>query len=108
MEKDIIDKISENQKAYINFLVDVNNDRKKDSRFHKITILLLIVLLIISLAVIAYVSIYCQKKIAEQSESSERRMYEFLSEYDFTGTIDIDTGTITNSKDSGYVNFEAR
>ena len=35
-------------------------------------------------------------------------MYEFLSEYDFTGTIDIDTGTITNSKDSGYVNFEAR
>ena len=96
------------QKAFTEFLADVLEDKKRDSNFKNIIIAVLIALLLVAIISMVGLGIYTQNKLDESADRSEKRMYEFLSEYDFTNSIDIDTGTITDSHGSGYVNFNAR
>ena len=100
-EKDIKDRLDSHQKAYIAFLSDVLEDRKKDTRFLKMIVVALISVVLALVAVIAVIGIYTQNKLVEQSERSEKRMYEFLVQYDFTGEIDLDT--YSNDNGSGNV-----
>ena len=81
---------------------DVLDDRKRDSRFKNVVILLLIVAIAVMAFAFIRISIHCQDKISEQAEQSEKRMYEFLREYDFSGEIDLDTAF--NDNNSGNIN----
>ena len=107
MDKEM-DRIEEHQKAYIQFLSDMLHDRKRDSNFLKGVIVGLIVLIIFLVAGMVLLVMNNQNKLIEQADRSEKRMYEFISEYDFSSSIDIDTGTITDSDNSGYVNFTGK
>lgn len=110
MERDneLLERLSENQKAYIQFLVDVNSDRKKDTNFLKAVVVGLIVLVIGLIGCMVYLSLNTQSKIEAMADRSEKRIYEFLSEYDFTTSYNLDTGTIIDSDTSGNINFNQR
>ena len=100
-ENDIKDRLDSHQKAYIAFLSDVLEDRKRDTRFLKVVISVLMSVVLALVAVIAVIGIHTQNKLVEQSERSEKRMYEFLVQYDFTSEIDLDT--YSNDNGSGNV-----
>ena len=103
------DKITENRatkdEVFIQFVLEVLADRKRDSLFWKILYIILAVLLAICIGGMAYFGIYCQDKLEKMADRSEQRMYSFLSEYDLSSEIDLDTGTITESDNSGNINF---
>ena len=103
-EKEIRDMMDAHSKAYIDLLSDVLKDRKRDTNFLKGIVVGLIVLVCIIAAGSVYINVRCQDKILEQAEKSEQRMYEFLSQYDFSGDVELDTGTILNSESSGNIN----
>lgn len=101
MNYDIDQKIKE-EKTYIEFMKDVLRDRNKDVAFMKVAILLLSIFVIIMIVGIVFVNIYNQNLIKEQAENSEKRMYEFLSEYDFEGDLDLESSF--NDNNSGNIN----
>ena len=105
-DKTISEKLEEHNQAYLNFLTDVLDDRRKSSVFQKVIIGILsfINLLFIIGAIVGFVkiSIYCQNKIDAMADRSEQRMYEFLSEYDFSNEIDLNSSF--NNDNSGNIN----
>ena len=105
----MVEKDKENQvtkdEVFIQFVLEVLSDRKKDSHFWKILYIVLAVLLMICIGGMIYFGIYCQYKLDAMADRSEKRMYEFLSDYDLSSDIDLDTGTITDSDNSGNINF---
>ena len=107
-EKEIMERRESNNKAYIEFLSDVLDDRRKDSRFFKGIIIGLVSVIIVLVCGLVVISIHCQNRIESQADRSEQRMYEFLKEYDFHSSIDLDTGVITGSDTSGNISFNQR
>ena len=103
-EYDIEHKLKEEQK-YIDFMSDVLRDRNKDVAFLKVVILVLSVLVLVCVIGVVFVNLYNQHLMKEQSEKSEQRMYDFISQYDFDTEYDFDTGTILNSDSSGNISF---
>ena len=103
-DKDV-EKMFEDETKYVDFMRDVLTDRNKDVAFLKVVILILSIIVMIMIIGFAFVNIYNQNMIREQADSSEKRMYEFLSEYDFEGDVDLDTGTILNSDNSGNISY---
>ena len=101
-EKDIRDMMDAHSKAYIDLLSDVLKDRKKDTNFLKGIVVGLIVLVCIIAAGSVYINVRCQDKIALQAEQSEKRMYEFLSQYDFQGDMQLES--LLNDNNSGNIN----
>lgn len=100
------DKVRENHETkdevFIQFVLEVLSDRKKDSFFWKILYIVLAVLLAICIGGMVYFGIYCQYKLDNMADRSEKRMYEFLSEYDFSGEIALDS--YMNDNNSGNIN----
>ena len=107
-DKELAERLTARNEAYIKFLTDVNDDRKKDSRFFKIIIGVLIGLVAAAIAGIIVVGIHTINKIENMSDRTEKRMYEFVSSYDFTTSYNLDTGTIIDSDTSGNISFQQR
>ena len=107
-DKELFERMDERNNAYIQFLTDVNDDRKKNTTFLFIIVFVLVGVIIGLIACMVWISIHSQNKIEAMSDKSEKRMYEFLSEYDFDTSYNLDTGTIVNSDTSGNINFNQR
>ena len=103
-EYDIENRLKEERK-YMDFMSDVLKDRNKDVAFLKVIILVLSVLVLISVIGVVFINLYNQNLIKEQAEKSEQRLYDLLSQYDFEGDVDLDTGTILNSENSGNISY---
>ena len=101
-EKEINERLDEHTKAYISFMSDVLEDRKRNSRFKNIIILILIAVIAVIVFMFVKVMINCQDKITYQAEQSEKRMYDFLSQYDFTGDMELES--MFNKDNSGNIN----
>ena len=97
-----VERMLEEESKYVDFMRDVLTDRNKDVAFLKVVILLLSLIVVIMIIGFAFVNIYNQNMIREQAESSEKRMYEFLSQYDFEGDIDLQSAF--NDNNSGNIN----
>ena len=100
-----VERMLEEESKYVDFMRDVLTDRNKDVAFLKVAILILSMFVLVMIIGIMFVNIYNQNLIKEQAENSEKRMYEFLSQYDFEGDVDLDTGTILNSDNSGNISY---
>ena len=92
-----VERMLDEEAKYVDFMRDVLTDRNKDVAFLKVVILLLSIIVVIMIIGFAFVNIYNQNMIREQAESSEKRMYEFLSEYDFEGDIDLQSSFNDNN-----------
>ena len=92
-----VERMLDEEAKYVDFMRDVLTDRNKDVAFLKVVILLLSIIVVIMIIGFAFVNIYNQNMIREQAESSEKRMYEFLSEYDFEGDIDLQSAFNDNN-----------
>ena len=101
-EKELNERIESHNKAYIDFLSDVLHDRKKDSIFLKVLLLISICINIILCFFNFRTSIHCQDIISENAEKSEQRMYDFISDYDFDTTYNLDS--LMNDNNSGNIN----
>lgn len=97
-----VERMLDEEAKYVDFMRDVLTDRNKDVAFLKVVILLLSLIVVIMIIGFAFVNIYNQNMIREQAESSEKRMYEFLSQYDFEGDIDLQSAF--NDNNSGNIN----
>ena len=105
MEEKVQENHEKKDELFIEFAIEVMRDRKKDTTFLKVLYIVLAVLMAICIGCMVWLGIYCQDKIDNMADRSEKRMYEFLSDYDFSSEIDLDTGTISNSSTSGNINF---
>ena len=93
---------NDRDEMFLRFVLEVLADRKRESRFWKILYLVATFLLAVLIGCMVWIGIYYQEKTNRIVESSERKMYEFLSQYEFTGDIDINTEN--NDNNSGNVN----
>lgn len=103
-ERDIPTRVEEKNKGFFEFLIDLNKDRKKGNIIFVVLVFVLIGLVVGMAIGMFFMGIHCQNKISEQADRSEQRMYEFISQYDFPGDVELDTGTIFNSESSGNIN----
>jgi hypothetical protein len=97
-----VERMLEEESKYVDFMRDVLTDRNKDVAFLKVAILILSMFVLVMIIGIMFVNIYNQNLIKEQAENSEKRMYEFLSQYDFEGDIDLQSAF--NDNNSGNIN----
>ena len=102
-EKEIRDRLEARNTAYIEFLTELNEDRRKDSLFQKIILGVLIGLLVFAIAGIIFISIRCQNRIEAMADKSEKRMYDFISQYDFDTSYNLDSAL--NDNNSGNINI---
>lgn len=102
-EKEIRDRLEARNTAYIEFLTELNEDRRKDSFFQKIILGVLIVLLVFAIAGIIFISVRCQNRIEAMADKSEKRMYDFISQYDFDTSYNLDSAL--NDNNSGNINI---
>lgn len=102
-EKEIRDRLEARNTAYIEFLTELNEDRRKDSFFQKVILGVLIVLLVFAIAGIIVISIRCQNRIEAMADKSEARMYDFISQYDFDTSYNLDSAL--NDNNSGNINI---
>lgn len=93
---------NDRDELFLKFVLEVLADRKRESHFWKILYLVATFLLAVLIGCMVWIGIYYQEKTNRIVESSERKMYEFLSQYEFTGDIDINTEN--NDNNSGNVN----
>lgn len=100
-----VEKMLKDESKYVDFMRDVLLDRNKDVAFLKVVILILSMLIMIMIIGFAFVNIYNQNLIKEQADNESKKMYEFLSQYEFEGDVDLDTGTILNSDNSGNISY---
>lgn len=107
-DKDLVERLEARSKAYIEFLTELNEDRRKHTSFLVIIIFVLIGIIIGSVFGMVWVSVRSQNKIEAMADRTEKRIYEFLSEYDFTTSYNLDTGTIIDSDTSGNISFNQR
>ena len=101
-DKELAERLETRNKAYIEFLQELNRDRKKDSIFLKIIVAVLVLIVVISISGIVFISMRTQDKIEAMAEKSEKRMYEFISQYDFDTTYNLDS--LLNDNNSGNIN----
>ena len=95
-------------KGFFEFLSELNKDRRVGRIVFIIIMFLLIGAIIGCILGMFFMSIHCQDKIEAQADRSEQRMYEFISQYDFSTAYNLDTGTIIDSDTSGNINFNQR
>ena len=100
-----VEKMLKDESKYVEFMRDVLVDRNKDVAFLKVVILILSMLIMIMIIGFVFVNIYNQNLIKEQADNESKKMYEFLSQYEFEGDVDLDTGTILNSDNSGNISY---
>ena len=93
---------NDRDEMFLRFILEVLNDRKRESRFWKLLYLVATFLLAVLIGCMVWLGIYNQERINSLAERSEKRMYEFLAQYEFTGDIDINTEN--NDNNSGNVN----
>ena len=94
--------------TYMEFVKDVLEDRNHDVRFLKRLLVGLLCVCIILAAGLIFVSMYGQRLLKEAKSESEDKLYNFISQYDFETSIDLDTGRIVTSESSGNINFNQR
>lgn len=97
--------MDEKDKAYFSFLKELLEDRTKNMKFMKVLSLLNSLICLALVVGLIIFGIHCQKMIKEEADTSQQRMYSFLLEYDFSSSIDLDTGTITDSDSSGNITY---
>ena len=107
-DKELVERLEARNKAYIEFLTELNNDRKKDSTFLKVILSVLAFAVVLCVCGFVYLGIRTSDRIEAMAVESEKRMYEFISEYDFATAYNLDTGTIVGSDASGNINFNQR
>ena len=100
-----VENMLKDESKYVEFMRDVLLDRNKDVAFLKVVILILSMLIMIMIIGFAFVNIYNQNLIKEQADNESKKMYEFLSQYEFECDVDLDTGTILNSDNSGNISY---
>lgn len=105
MEENAKNNHESKEEIYFHFVTDVFDDKRRSAMFKNIVIVVLFALLAGCIAALVYFGIYCQERLSENSNRSEQRMYDFISQYDLSSEIDLDTGTITESDNSGNINF---
>lgn len=107
-DNELVERLEARNKAYIEFLTELNEDRRKNTRILTVLVFVLIAIIISLVGCMVWVSIRSQNKIEAMADRSEKRIYEFLSEYDFETSYNLDTGTIIDSDTSGNINFNQR
>ena len=102
MEDKKLEEIEKRNNSVFEFLIDINKDRRRGNVCFIVLVFVLIGL-VLGMAIGMFVmSIHCQNRIEAQADRSEKRMYEFLSQYDFEG--DIDLVSDYNDNNSGNIN----
>ena len=101
-------ELEKTNKGIFDFLIELNNDRRKNNIILIVLVFVLIALVIGMAVGMFFMSIHCQNKIEAMAEKSEKRLYEFISEYDFNTSYNLDTGTNIGSDTSGNINFNQR
>lgn len=102
-EKEIKEMLESRNASYIQFLTELNEDRRKDSFFQKIMNGVLLGILLVAIGGIVFVGIRCQDKIEAMADKSEKRMYDFISQYDFDTSYNLDSAL--NDNNSGNINI---
>lgn len=93
--------MDEKNSGLFEFLVELNKDRRKGNFCFVILVFVLIGIVIGMAFGMFFMSVHCQNKIEAQADRSEQRMYEFLSQYNFEG--DIDLNSVFNDNNSGNI-----